>query len=300
MLNPEDEVLINLRASFTRDETAAKLLGWMRGPIFPKNIEVDVWGIPESQLPYVASLQGSLQDHLTELRQAARQRLIEAAESYAGAQTASTASTIDSPASSGRPRTRRSNTSAGPRAEAITLEMLSAKEDAVRDCEKLILRAQGYLNDIEEEFAKGSSSVLQVDQEATSKTGTTHFTAKSINLWSLQKYRISIFDAPRSGETEDDQSDYAPDVRTAKGDLTRRSADSLFVTFAVLMESFLEKSNDELLGSKGAPVVAAIAKHLSERAIKVGKRGPAFGQSAERIKDRIEEARSVKAKRRLQ
>jgi hypothetical protein len=300
MPNPEDDVLINLRASFTRDEAVAQLLGWMRGPIFPRNIEMDRWGIPESQLPYVASLQGSLQEHLTELREAARQRLLEAAELYAAAQTAGTASTIDFPASMGRSRSRKSNMSADSNAEAVTLEMLSAKEDAVRACDKLILRAQVYLNDIEEEHAKGGASVLQIDQEATAKTSKTHFTATSIDRWSRQKYRISIIDTPKPEELEDDQEEYLPDVRNDKGGLTRKSADSLFVSFAVLLECFLEVSDDDALGTKDAPVVAAIARHLNKKAKRKFKSGAMAGQSRESIKDRIEEARGIKAKHELQ
>ena len=73
MINAEDDIIVNLRTSCTKDEAVAMLLGWLRGPIKPRNIQISEDGLSLDQLPFLQSLEGSLQDQLQELVDAASQ-----------------------------------------------------------------------------------------------------------------------------------------------------------------------------------------------------------------------------------
>ena len=62
MINPLAPSISDLRTSFTRDEIVAKLLGWLRGPIFPMYTMVDGEDFTEEQLIHMPTLEVSLQD----------------------------------------------------------------------------------------------------------------------------------------------------------------------------------------------------------------------------------------------
>jgi hypothetical protein len=53
MINVEEESFFDPRSSCTQEEAAAKLLGWMRGPIHPKDYVSSIEnGIAGDQLPF--------------------------------------------------------------------------------------------------------------------------------------------------------------------------------------------------------------------------------------------------------
>ena len=86
MINPTDEIFVDLQASCTKEVAVAKMLGWMQGFIRPRYIQVTESGISADQLPSLRSLEGSLQEHLAERHEAARQDLFKAAEGDAPAE----------------------------------------------------------------------------------------------------------------------------------------------------------------------------------------------------------------------
>ena len=156
MINPKDEMVPDLRASCTIDDAVAKLLGWMRGPILRKNILVTDHGISADQLPFLYSLQGSLEEFLADRRETARQQLIKAAN------------------------------------EGVTGEALLQLDDAVVECDELIRKAMSYMADIAEELAKDELSLLKTDRHATKKAKTRHITLRSLDQWARVKYGIAI------------------------------------------------------------------------------------------------------------
>ena len=116
MINPEDEIIVDDSISCTKEVAIAKLLGWLKGPIRSKVIKVNEYGISEDQLPFLHSMEDSVQAQALELREAARQELIAAAEADA------------------------------------TFEELKEKDEAVAHAESLMVKAHIYKMDIDEEL----------------------------------------------------------------------------------------------------------------------------------------------------
>jgi len=81
MIDPLEPIIFDPSTSCTKDEAVAKMLGWMKGHIRKALINVTEYGIPESELPFLPKLEGSVSDHLQELHEASRRRLIAALES---------------------------------------------------------------------------------------------------------------------------------------------------------------------------------------------------------------------------
>jgi hypothetical protein len=262
MINAEDDVLYDLSPSCTVEVAVAKMLGWMQGHIRQRIIKVTEQGISADQLPHIPSLEGSLQDQLMEMRGAAKQAFIEAAEKYASDDT--------------------------------SYNDLRDKEEAVIECDALFNKAATCLRDIQDEISKGESSVLKIDQQATDQTGEIHLTLNSVDRWAKEKYGISIFEGSKVQEStqniavkNDDQIEATSD---RKGGLRKVKADNLYTTFAFLLESFASKTSKYM--QDGKINVDALAKFLHEQAVAADTN--LSGQSHEAIKDRIEEALKIK------
>ena len=260
MSNPEDDVIISLRTSFTKDEAVAKLLGWMQGPITKRVINVTEHGIPENQLPELSSLHGSLQNTLNEVLQAARAELIDAAE------------------------------------EGAPDDVLKEKEEAVERCKEYSQKAHEYLLDIDDELSKGRDSLIRIDQFETERTGIPHLTLKSLDKWAKEQYGISLLDdSSEPGHNKDEakeQQSEEVNENNRKGGLSRTKADNLLTTFALLVEGFSEQASGFRVNER--PNVSQIAKRLEELATKANNGENLKGQGHEAIRDRINEALDVK------
>ena len=258
MINPEDDIVIDPKTSCSRDEAVAKLLGWLQGSRRRPFTEVTTYGISADQLANLHTLDGS---SVLELLQGHRR---EAQDAYFAS-----ANSDD------------------------LVETIQLKEQAVIECDRLIDKAQSYFVDFDDESAKGNLSALRIDAAATERFGVPHYTLKSIESWAMASYGVSIINPVKIQSTPAEASEYPADERNDKGGLSRTSANSLYLTFAVLVEAFVE-ANPDLANDDSKPTVSALAELLSNRAKKPGRRDPIYGQRAERIKDRIEEALKVK------
>lgn len=169
MINPEDEIIVDSRSSCTKDEAAAKLLGWMQGTIRKKYIKVTEHGIPADQLAHLHSLDGSLSDQLVALREPARRLLSKAAKGS---------------------------------------KEFSKMNEAVKDIDEVIKKAMSYLLDIDDELDKGENSALKIDHEATNKTGVIHIKLRSLDKWARLKYGIRILENSASNSVTAKPSDH--------------------------------------------------------------------------------------------
>lgn len=259
MINPEDEIVADLRPSCTKEEAVAKLLGWMQGTIRPRYIQITEQGIPADQLPHLQNLETSLEELLLEQRAAVREDLLKAAEADAAD------------------------------------DVLEAKENAVTQCDELIRKAASYMHDIGDEIAKGEISRLRVDQSATVETGVVHITLKSLDAWAKAEYEISILDpsTPVSSGSPEQKTAPNSDDTDPNGGLSRVKAEHLYATLAFFVEDFSTKAPGYRLPD-GRPNVAAIAKRVSELATTANGKQPLQGQKAEAIKDRIEKALRIR------
>lgn len=256
MINPEDEILIDLRTSCTKDEAAAKMLGWMQGNIHSKYIKVTEDGISGDQLPFLQSLEGSLQDQLQELHEAARNALLDAAEAN------------------------------------LSDEIIQERVAAITRCNALTQNAGAYLAAIEDELAKGEASGLRIDRQATDETGEIHITIKSLDDWANTKYGISIIDPSPKYEIDNSSNQQKGLEENGKG-LSNVKAQNLYTSFAFLVEAFAQiatgfKHEDD------SPNVKAISERIAKLSETANKGQQLAGQSTHAIKKRIEEAAKIK------
>ena len=266
MINPEDEIILDLSTSCTKEVAAAKLLGWMKGPRRLKVIEVTESGISGESLPYY-SFEGSLDEQLQELREAAFQELIAAAE------------------------------------EDADFEELEEKHQAYVNAESLIDNAHRYLSDIDLELSKGNDSLIKIDQVKTDCAGVQHVYLSSLDKWAKQQYDISIFEdlkkhltpeeiESKALENEDDYKlKYDP-----KGSLSPTRSRTLFTIFGFLVEDYVKRAPNKF--GEDEPTVDAISKHIENLAIQACKpKKPPRGLGHENINNYIEEAMTIKKER---
>lgn len=256
MPNPEDELLVDLRTSCTKVEAITKLLGMAARK--PVRVTQGRGGNPyEAEDEELEGEEVTILDALADARDSALCDLDDARE------------------------------------EKDQLKIDECKRRVVK-YDELMRRAHRYACDLDDELAKESGSKLRVDQQVTKATGQLHIYLTSLDEWSQGKYGVTLLDALKSRSLDKETTNDLEDARSENGGLSRKSATSLYISFAVLMECFVEKCGGEF-GSPEKPIVETLAQYLSEKAKPPGKRKPAHGQSDESYKDRIEDAIRAKA-----
>lgn len=263
MFNAEDDIIPKLEASCTKEEAVAKMLGWLQGPIRRRVIQVTEHGISADQMPHLLQLEGSLEEHLLELRNAACAIFFKALE------------------------------------EDAPLAVIEEKENAVIECDKLINLASIYLEDITEELAKSENASLKIDREATSKSDTTYITLKSLRVWALKEYGIAIGSSLMSRPVDNDQQEQLKSQQEeTEADqaawLNKTKAENLYTTFAFLVEALAQKTPNYRISDSGKLIIKAIAEGIAASAKQANKGDTVPGQSEESIKSRIEESMRIK------
>lgn len=189
------------------------------------------------------------------------------------------------------------------------IRAIKAIKEIIRVHVSEIELAKDYEFDILQELEKGAESQLKVDFQATRDRGQICLHRRGIVRWVQENYEKDFFPATE-GRTlakvcglqskkrtiDYDGAEYPIDEPDAKGGLTPTSTQSLYITFASLIEFVVAKCGQPY-GEAGVPNVTNLAVELSKRAHLPSKRTPLVGQKPERIKDRIEEAMRVKSVR---
>lgn len=173
MSNQYYDNIFSLRTSCNVEDAAAKMLGWLQGPVRYHLTEPE-GGFNEQQLKYMDTLIYTLAEHLTDLRNAA---LLEASDAIK----------FDA-------------------AQAESNKVL----EKILDIEDLGKRANLYIIDIEDELNKSDLSLLTIDKAATEKYNEIHITLKSLDNWAKKNYSISILghlDTSSNNQTVISQND---------------------------------------------------------------------------------------------
>lgn len=255
MPNPEDEILVNFATSCTKEEAVARLLGWMQGHIRQKNIRVTEHGISADQLLSLHSLDGSLQEQLIELREAARMEFVKAAETGAA------------------------------------LEVIQAKEEAVKEVDNLIEKAGSYFLDIDDELAKGGESDLRIDQSNTESSGVKRITLRSIDRWANKKYGITIPESSTAIFSTVDARVEQGESKSDSDELGKTKTEHIYTTLAFLVEAFVERQPKYSHGGK--PNATQIAERLAQLVTDACPDGLS-GQDVQTIRKLISKALAVK------
>lgn len=271
--------IISLRTSFTAEEIAAKLLGWLRGPGFSKYIEITSYHLTEDQLIRMPVLDESLEIHLTRLLNAA----------------------MDDYAACG---------------DDVPYEIAIAKEEEIERIEELARRALRYLADINQEIMMGDGSMLEKCPDTIGKNGETYYTIKSADKWAIARYGISIINYVEPVvKPKEDAIVVERDGEGSEKGLSKTVTNNFYVTFALLIEAFVDAVPDykerlkkldwkvyhwqtaaEEEEIKARIVVSNLAEYLSLRSRISGYKDAGGGQSNETITTHIENAMAYKAK----
>lgn len=203
-------------------------------------------------MPYLSSLPNSLEEQLTYLVGEAQEDLVDAKDS---------------------------GTEPG---------VIRQKEAALSQSLEWIDKAGIYLVDIVDELAKGETSALRIDQEATEKWGVIHITIKSLDEWAFKVHQIPTPDFKSSPSAVKQLVDSPKNKRKSSTKL-----DNLHITFAFLIEAFIKEHRRYMISNKVN--VSLLAEFLSKLTIKDDT--PMKAQSVEAIKMRIEE--SIRKKKQL-
>lgn len=253
MLNLLDEQIVAPRSTCTKDEAVARLLGWMKGPAYPKNIPFGPFGVPTNQYVNLQFLEGSIQNQLSIYRETARQEWL-----------AANATDVDDSGESVK---------------------------VLLDCYDLAAKAEKYLIEISDEIAKGDASVLRIDRDAASSAQEIHYTLKSVEEWATKTLGLSVIqenifsvlheseipevdDVPVPDAVEskpnkkviaadDDADEDADDAAQGAGKgLGEVKANNLYIAFALLVEAYA-KDVSGYATNGGRDIEDAIAKHIA-------------------------------------
>lgn len=273
--------IVSLRTSFTAEEIVAKMLGWLRGPSIPANIEITTLApFNETQLIKLSTLELSLEEHLTQLLNAA----------------------IDDYGACG-----------AKGGSAIAWE----KEEEIERIEELSKKAMRYTADLKHEIMKGRGSMLEEDPNEIGPNGEPCYGITSADKWAKASHGISIINyvepvyVPKEDTLVVDR-----DGKGSENGLSKTITNNLYITLALLIEAFIQANpnySDDLKemmnpGYQGLPVpekesientnlvVSKLGQYLSYRSKIPGSRAFAKGQSDEAIMTHIENALAYKAK----
>jgi len=264
------------RLNCTLEVAVARLMGWVNGAMRTESTGGP--GVEPRQLAFVDDTEWpSLQYQLEHLQSAAREELDEAIKSR------------EWPA------------------------VIGAKRLAVTACDEMSDRALSCYSDIRAEVKKGKNSSIRLDAAKTRKTGAPHYVWQTIASWAESRHSgdVAVTGAPRlepdlarSVETAEPfalemqfQTDSmaAEPVNGNEADWEEGSLKKGYlVTLALLLEDVAALSGPHAHDDH-EPNLNFIALKLAERWKKQSRGRPGRGQGAERIRQRLRDARSAKS-----
>lgn len=254
MIPVEEDFILNLSASCTKEQAVLRLLGWGRNTIYPKQLHLSEDGNLRQDPKLIYRPDFSLQEFLSGIYK-------EALSTYSDA------------------------VPEGATDEEVQ-DAIESHAPRIEEAEAFIETARSYMLDIVDELSKGADSALRLDNEATALSGVVHITLKSLDTWSESTYPIKA-DAVVSAQEPDIHAllDTVKDV-----DGTAKSDFSLYVTLALAVQAFAQKAGGKFLNN-GEVNVQQVAGHLE--ALGAGERANGSNlpsQSEASIRARITKA----------
>jgi hypothetical protein len=168
----EDDFILDLSASCTKDQAVMRMLGWGLLTMYPKQLHLMANGTLKEDSKLVYRPDFSLNELLSEIYRDAKNAYLNSVPLNATAD----------------------------KANALLEKALPAIERA----EAMIEQARSYMLDIVDELARGDGSGLRLDKERTTKNGEEYITIRSLDEWCAAKYQIA--DEVERVPLEDDPS----------------------------------------------------------------------------------------------
>ena len=238
MIYHDEPTIFDLRESYSIDESVAKMLGWMHGPVRLQTVTQDQYGPIPEHLPHLYSLLHSLETHLQLLLDRAKHEYNEALhENVIAKLYAENESAID-------------GASVLIAADAIVNE----KYDQISHWNNVTEKALDYKRMIQEELDKNDSSELEKDQLTTDESGIMHIKLNSLNEWAKQ-FGVTIIDEPKGSVLSTEQSKLQPPKAVSAIHKKSERADAL----NIVLDNLLQK-NPELKPARVLYELGEIAK----------------------------------------
>jgi hypothetical protein len=312
MARIDEEVIVDLSTSCTKDQAVMKLLGWSKGVFFPKTnyTTYGVYSVDESSETNHQTL--DLRGRLQETLEAARLLYINALPE----------------ADYNEPYDFEANMA------PEMLEDLIRKKDAVEEIREVIERAHNYALDIEDELEKGDRSRLRIDTETTQRTGAVHITLRSLEKWQKEFYapkpkfeskpdhqfelepmpeRLpepvyvpepipeptfeAVPETPKLQSLVDGDFDLMAQLSKSVPENAKRVGESdasLYITLAFAVEAIAEKLGPPYGGKGEAPVIKQIAELIAGKYQSQDGTPLIRGQGIEMIRKRLTLAMKLK------
>ncbi len=168
-------------------------------------------------------------------------------------------------------------------------------EERIVQCDDTIRRAKLILGDIDDELAKGAQSLLRKDPVAAEKTGQVRITLPSFKQWASGRDYLSTPTTAQSNQDSppaQNSAEVDEPLLDRKGGMAPKMTRSFLVTFAVLLEQFVEKTGKQYVSESGTGMnEAKIIELLSEKSRPGARKGHFLDdQSISSIKSRITKA----------
>lgn len=257
MISPEDDFIIDLSASCTKDQAVLRLMGWGVDAIYKKYIPVSHDGSLAIKSEKIYSSEITLNGVLSDIYR-------EALKAY-------------------------SDDVSSMEADEDIEEILELRYPKIEEAEALIDKARGYLLDIVDELSKGELSRLRLDKRCSEKNGEDFITIKSLDEWygeTHEKSREAV-----NGLINKNEIIHPKITEVSKGG---KADNSLHITLALVAELYAKKSgtacwHNDSMNVKS--VADAICTHGSKL---VGKDQNLQDQGMESIRSRLTKANSLK------
>lgn len=255
-MNTDDDFILDLSASCTRDQAVMRLLGWGRDTVYSKKIRMSEDGDLDLDSKHVYAADFSLEEFLGEMYRGAQNAYLRAVPIGAS----------------------------DDEVDEILIQHFPMLDRA----ERMVKDARRYLIDIVDELAQGPKSGLRLDAERTAKTGTQHITIKSLDEWSEEKYQ------PNPNIVGDSPEDDDPSIGKSNKPIDEMSKTerALYTVLGLVAEAYAKELGEVYFGD-GQINLLKTAEAVSGHADSYLDGDRSFpGQGLDSIRARLTTARS--------
>jgi hypothetical protein len=250
----EDDFILDLSASCTKDQAVMRMLGWGRLTMYPRAVHLLADGTLKEDSKEVFRPDFSLNELLSEMYRNATNAYLHSVPLEATQEEAN--------------------------------RLLEKAIPNIERAELMIELAREYLIDIVDELALGPASALRVDKEMSDKTGELHITLKSLDAWSKAKEQRDHSDDADDWPTEEDD----PTMGALNKPISKMSKTEigLYTVLGLVTEAYAKDLGETYFSKSGEVNIKQAAIAVAGHAATYMESDKAFpGQSFATVKARL-------------
>ena len=247
----EDDFILDLSASCSKDQAVMRILGWGTETVYPKKLHVMEDGTLKEDSRLVYRPDFSLNEFLSEIYRDAKNAYLNSVPADA---------TTD-----------------------MINAMLEKALPGIERAETMIDQARRYMLDIVDELARGNASGLRLDKESTTKHGEEYITIRSLDAWCKEKKLV--IEEPERVPLEDDLSMGALNKPVSEMSKTETG---LYTVLGLLTEAYAKDLGETYFSKSGEVNVTQMAIAVAAHADTYMDKDQHFpGQSLATVRARL-------------